>query len=208
MKESIIVLFFFSFGVLGGRLDLLPADWLGLVHEASNLAVYAMLAAVGMSLGFDSRAWRILRDLKGWVVLVPLMIIVGTFLGGVAAWTMLDMSFRDVMAVAAGFGYYSLSSMLINQLADVSLGSMALISNMVRELVTLLFAPLFARVFGGLGPLSAAGAEYTDLPLSIDGNIVTGEALGAAIPFALALASRLAGPEASEQVKKGIVYRF
>ena len=157
MKESIIVLFFFSFGVLGGRLDLLPADWLGLVHEASNLAVYAMLAAVGMSLGFDSRAWRILRDLKGWVVL-----------GGVAAWTMLDMSFRDVMAVAAGFGYYSLSSMLINQLADVSLGSMALISNMVRELVTLLFAPLFARVFGGLGPLSAAGAASdTCLPAII-----------------------------------------
>ena len=55
MKESIIVLFFFSVGVLGGRLDLLPAGWLGLVHEASNLAVYAMLAAVGMSLGFDSR---------------------------------------------------------------------------------------------------------------------------------------------------------
>ena len=127
-----------------------------------------MLAAVGMSLGFDSRAWRILRDLKGWVVLVPLMIIVGTFLGGVAAWTMLDMSFRDVMAVAAGFGYYSLSSMLINQLADVSLGSMALISNMVRELVTLLFAPLFARVFGGLGPLSAAGAASdTCLPAII-----------------------------------------
>ena len=125
MKESIIVLFFFSFGVLGGRLDLLPADWLGLVHEASNLAVYAMLAAVGMSLGFDSRAWRILRDLKGWVVLIPLMIIVGTFLGGVAAWTMLDMSFRDVMAVAAGFGYYSLSSMLINQLADVRLGPLS-----------------------------------------------------------------------------------
>ena len=96
------------------------------------------------------------------------MIIVGTFLGGVAAWTMLDMSFRDVMAVAAGFGYYSLSSMLINQLADVSLGSMALISNMVRELVTLLFAPLVARVFGGLGPLSAAGAASdTCLPAII-----------------------------------------
>ena len=66
-----------------------------------------------------------------------------------------------------------------------------------------------ATVYPGMdAPLSAAGAEYTGLPLSIDGNIVTGEALGAAIPFALALASRLAGPEASEQVKKGIVYRF
>ena len=163
MKESIIVLFFFSFGVLGGRLDLLPADWLGLVHEASNLAVYAMLAAVGMSLGFDSRAWRILRDLKGWVVLVPLMIIVGTFLGGVAAWTMLDMSFRDVMAVAAGFGYYSLSSMLINQLADVSLGSMALISNMVRELVTLLgrFPPPGPPAIPVCPPLSVHRASGT-----------------------------------------------
>ena len=39
MKESIIVLFFFSFGVLGGRLDLLPADWLGLVHELSLIHI-------------------------------------------------------------------------------------------------------------------------------------------------------------------------
>lgn len=40
--------------------------------------------------------------------------------------------------------------------------------------------------------LTAAGAEYTGLPITLDGNIITGEALGAAIPFALALASRLA----------------
>ena len=89
MKESIIVLFF-SASACSGQARLLPADWLGLVHEASNLAVYAMLTAVGMSLGFDSRAWRILRDLKGWVVLVPLMIIVRDVLGGVAdgpCWT-------------------------------------------------------------------------------------------------------------------------
>ena len=54
MTESIIVLFFFSVGGLGGRLDLLPAGWLGLVHEASNLAVSAMLAAVGMRNGWLS----------------------------------------------------------------------------------------------------------------------------------------------------------
>ena len=35
-----------------------------------------------------------------------------------------------------------------------------------------------------------------------------GEALGAAIPFALALASRLAGQQASNAVKQGIVYRY
>lgn len=56
--------------------------------------------------------------------------------------------------------------------------------------------------------LTAAGAEYTGLPITLDGNIITGEALGAAIPFALALASRLAGQQASNAVKQGIVYRY
>lgn len=66
-----------------------------------------------------------------------------------------------------------------------------------------------ATVYPGMdAPLTAAGAEYTGLPLSVDGNIVTGEALGAAIPFALALAGRLAGPDAADKVKKAIVYRF
>ena len=192
MKESLIVLLFFGAGVLAGVLGDFPAAFVGIVHEASNYAVYAMLAAVGMTLGFDVRAWRILRDLKGWVALVPLMIAVGTFFGGTAAWAVLDMSFRDVMAVSAGFGYYSLSSMLINQLADVSLGSMALIANMVRELVTLLFAPLIARVFGGLGPLSAAGAASdTCLPAIIRTSgerntilgIFSGMVLTVAVPF-------------------------
>ena len=66
-----------------------------------------------------------------------------------------------------------------------------------------------ATVYPGMeDALTAAGAEDTGLPLTIDGNIVTGEALGAAIPFALALAGRLAGREAADRVKKGIVYSY
>ena len=65
-----------------------------------------------------------------------------------------------------------------------------------------------ATVYPGMDvPLTEGGAEYTGLPLTIDGNIVTGEALGAAIPFALALARLLAGAEASDRVKKAIVYQ-
>ena len=65
-----------------------------------------------------------------------------------------------------------------------------------------------ATVYPGMdAPLTAAGAHYTGLPLTIDGNIVTGEALGAAIPFALALARLLAGPDASARVKSAIVYQ-
>lgn len=66
-----------------------------------------------------------------------------------------------------------------------------------------------ATVYPGMEDLLAAGgADYTGLPLSVDGNIITGEALGAAIPFALALAGRLAGQPAAAKVRQGIVYRF
>ena len=65
-----------------------------------------------------------------------------------------------------------------------------------------------ATVYPGMdAALTAGGAAYTGLPLTIDGNIITGEALGAAIPFALAIARELAGPDAAAQVKKAIVYQ-
>lgn len=65
-----------------------------------------------------------------------------------------------------------------------------------------------ATVYPGMeDALTAAGAEPTGLPITLDGPIVTGEALGAAIPFALALARLLAGPDAADRVRKGIVYQ-
>ena len=65
-----------------------------------------------------------------------------------------------------------------------------------------------ATVYPGMdGELTAAGAGYTGLPSTIDGNIVTGEALGAAIPFALALARLLADADTANKVKKAIGYQ-
>ena len=65
-----------------------------------------------------------------------------------------------------------------------------------------------ATVYPGMdGALTEGGAEYTGLPLTIDGTVVTGEALGAAIPFALALARLLGSAEDSDRVKKAIVYQ-
>ena len=165
MKESFIIRLFFCAGVLLGRLDVLPSAIAE--SDAVTWIVYLMLAAVGMGLGFDVRAWRILRELKGWVLAVPAVIILGTAAGAIGAWLLLnDMSLRDVLAVAAGFGYYSLSSMLIAREADASLASMALLANMTRELAALVFAPLLVRLAGGLGPLAAAGAA-SDTCLSV-----------------------------------------
>ena len=48
------------------------------------------------------------------------------------------------------------------------------------------------------------GCEVTHHPVTVDGNITTGQALGAAIPFALELARQLEGEEAAARVAKAI----
>ena len=50
------------------------------------------------------------------------------------------------------------------------------------------------------------GAEVVDADTVRDGNVITGRALGAAIPFALEVIAALEGAEKAEKVKSSIVY--
>jgi len=51
------------------------------------------------------------------------------------------------------------------------------------------------------------GAEVKYDPAVIDGNIITGRGMGAAIDFALAIVSSIEGTEKAETIAKAIVYR-
>ncbi len=51
------------------------------------------------------------------------------------------------------------------------------------------------------------GAEVLREPAVIDGNIITGRGMGAAIPFGLAILEKLQGKEAAEEMAVKIVYK-
>lgn len=51
------------------------------------------------------------------------------------------------------------------------------------------------------------GAEVMDEPAVIDGNVVTGRGMGAAVPFALAILEKLQGKEAAQKMAVNIMYR-
>ena len=76
------------------------------------------------------------------------------------------------MAVGSGFAYYSLSSVLIVQLKEASigidmasqLGAIALLANMIREMLAIMGMPFYSR-FGKLVPVSVAGITSMDLCL-------------------------------------------
>jgi len=101
-------------------------------------------------------------------MLLPVCTILGTL--SAAALISLFFSHRtlqECMAVGSGFGYYSLSSIFITEYKGAELGTVALLSNIAREIMTLLCAPLMVRWFGNLAPISSGGATTMDTTLPI-----------------------------------------
>ena len=50
-------------------------------------------------------------------------------------------------------------------------------------------------------------SEVLDKPVVVDGSIITGQGLGATIPFALELVSKLMDDEKATQIRKAICYQ-
>lgn len=166
MKNSIIIVFFFLLGIFFGYIELIP-------HNAvdGNLSFYALcclMLCVGISLGRDPDFLKNIFKINPRFYLLPLATIIGTFLGcAIVCLLLRNRSFADILAVGSGFGYYSLSSLFITEYKGAELGTIALIANIIRELITLLLAPVIVKCFGPLASISVGGATTMDTTLPV-----------------------------------------
>lgn len=160
LKGSLIILLFFATGLLFGIFRWIPV--LGIHAEMSFYVLCALMMSVGFSIGHQPGTVSQFKRLPPRVLLLPLTTIAGTLLGVMTVAFFFKHSFSSLLAVGSGFGYYSLSSVLITQCKGAELGTIALLSNIMREILTLLFAPLMVRYFGKLAPVAAGGATTMD----------------------------------------------
>ena len=165
MSGSLLILAFFGAGLGLARLGLIPRYFVE--HDATLYVLWLLMGLVGLSIGSDRRLSEILRTLRPRVLLLPLATTVGTFAGVAAASLFLAYSLADCLAVGAGFAYYSLSSIFITQYKGAELGTVALLSNILREILTLVGTPLLVRLLGPLAPISCGGASTMDTTLPI-----------------------------------------
>lgn len=166
MKNSLIILMFFALGAVLGLNEKLPD--LMMQTDFSMYALYVLMFLVGIGIGADKNSWSVLKTMKIKVFLVPLGVITGTFAGTALASLLLpDLKLKEVLAVGAGFGYYSLSSLFITQLSGEMLGVTALLSNILREIITLLATPLLVQYFGKLAGIASGGATSMDTTLPV-----------------------------------------
>jgi uncharacterized membrane protein YbjE (DUF340 family) len=166
MRSSLIILSFFVLGVTVGLFNFVPE--VIIQNDYSQWALYLLMFLVGIGIGADSGTLKALKMFNLKIAIVPIITIIGTTIGVLFVSSIITtISFKDLLAVGYGFGYYSLSSIFITELRGEELGVVALLANVMREVITLLAAPVFVVIFGKIAPIAAGGATSMDTTLPI-----------------------------------------
>lgn len=164
LRGSLIIIGFFIIGIFVAQLALFDLSQTRL----STYVLYTLMFCIGVTLGNDRTIFIRVRQLDLRLALLPLATLVGTLFGAAAVVPLLGgWSITDSLAVGSGFGYYSLSSLFIADMRGAELATIALLCNVMREIFTLLAAPLVARWFGPLAAVSIGGATSFDTTLPI-----------------------------------------
>ena len=165
MIETLAISCFFIAGVLCGYYDLEPE--LVLRNDLSLPALWVFMGITGIMLGRDRRIGELFKSLKPALLLLPAATTLGTFLGSAICSLFLAWNVYECLAIGAGFAYYSLSSIFISRELGVEAGSVALLANVSREILTIMLAGTITRFFGPLALISCGGAASMDTVLGV-----------------------------------------
>jgi len=165
-----VILLTVAAGILCGRFgtDQLPVfQW---IVENNGVLIdwglYALLLFVGLDMG---RNETVFSDMKkaGWrILLFPAASILGTLLGAALVSVFFPYKVNECMAIAAGFGWYSLAPVLLAEYSPI-ISAICFLSNVMRELLAFIFIPIVAKRLGYIETTSLAGAAAMDTCLAV-----------------------------------------
>ncbi|WP_206809680.1 lysine exporter LysO family protein [Paradesulfitobacterium ferrireducens] len=165
-RMTALILGAFALGVALGSL-VIPDINQQSVSLVTTSALNITLLSAGIDLGLNKEVWQQIMRLGWQVFLAPAGVAVGSIAAGMIIGKILGWSWYEGGAVGAGFGWYSLSGVLITQIHSVSLGTIAFLSNVARELLAILLIPWLSRRVGMLALVAPGGATTMDTTLPL-----------------------------------------
>jgi uncharacterized membrane protein YbjE (DUF340 family) len=134
--------------------------------DISNILLYILLFFVGMQMvQSQTDMLSVLKDPVS--ILLPVATVAGTLAASLLLPLVTHISVWESLALASGFGWYSLSGVIISELGDPILGSVAFLSNLFRESIAFLSVPFLASFAQKRAGISVCGATSMDVTLPI-----------------------------------------
>ncbi|AIU70002.1 membrane protein [Thermococcus eurythermalis] len=163
--------------------------------NAYELMLYVLIFLIGIDIGLNFKAEE-LRKVGRKALILPIVALTGSVLGGLLASLLLGINPRWGLAIGAGCGWYSLTGPLIAQYSAVY-GAVGFLANLMREILTILFYPVVIKKVDPEKAVVMGGATTMDTTLPLITKFggrevalvafVHGFILTAVVPFAVSL---------------------
>ncbi|WP_318387847.1 lysine exporter LysO family protein [Enterobacter sp.] len=183
--------------IIGFVVGLSGLAFLQHASEASEYTLIFLLFLIGIQLRNNGMTLKqIVLNRRGMIVAV--VVLVSSLGGGVINAFVLDLPLKAGLAMASGFGWYSLSGILLTESYGPVIGSAAFFNDLGRELVAIMLIPALVRRSRStaLGLCGATSMDFT-LPVlqrtggleMVPAAIVHGFVLSLLVPILMAFFS-------------------
>lgn len=150
---------------IGFLIGLSGISFLQHATEASEYTLIFLLFLIGIQLRNNGMTLRqIVLNRRGMIVAVVVM--VSSLLGGIINAFILDLPLKTGLAMASGFGWYSLSGILLTESYGPVIGSAAFFNDLARELLAIMLIPGLVRRSRSTA-LGLCGATSMDFTLPV-----------------------------------------
>lgn len=135
------------------------------IDKISEAVLFALLFFIGIQLGNSGISLKqILLNKKG--IIIAVTVLISSLIGGLISAWILAIPYQYGLAMASGFGWYSLSGILMGDALGPVYGGASFLIELSRELVAIIVIPLFIARYP-LTVIGYAGATALDFTLPI-----------------------------------------
>jgi Predicted membrane protein len=153
-------------GIVSGMF-IMPESFLQNTDLLATVSLNALLLLIGIEVGSNK---NVLRDIKNSglaSLVVPASIIAGSLIGGLVTGLIFGMPHNVSLSIASGFGWYSLSGIMLTKLANAQIGTIAFMTNVLREIIAVISIPYIAKYLNHYSAIAPAGATSMDTTLPL-----------------------------------------
>ena len=164
MKDSIIITFVLILGLIFGLFINVDGE---LLNNISSAVLMALILLIGIEIGIRKDFLSLLKKSGKTALLVPLSIVIGSLIGAYVVSFFINLGYKESLLISSGFGWYSLSSVILAGSYGPVMGATAFLSNISREIFAIILIPIIAKKIGYLLAIAPAGATSMDTTLPV-----------------------------------------
>lgn len=133
----------------------------------SEWFLWVLMFLVGISVGLGKGVFSRVKSYGLRVLILPLSITAASAAAGLACAPLTGLSLGESVSIASGMGWYSLTGILLTDLAGAEVGAIGFLGNLLREMFSFLVIPWIAAHLNQYTAIAPAGATSEDTTLAV-----------------------------------------